>query len=269
MSNIVWPKDTIYWQTFHTPPVTIQIGKYKNQGFVDRMLNIIKQELPEYKHVHPLTTHSRAMESMRLGKNVCHPAMFMTEERKKFAYFSKISIISPAITLITKKAVVERLNIKEPVNLQNIFEQQELVIGLVHSRSYGKQTDTLINNYPASRFIRLPIEEGDKMFSLISNNKLSFTFSYPFELSYFTETTGQGKDLIALEVEGEALFSTGNMACSKTPWGKEVIAKINAVLLKIRAREDYVTAMTSWINKEYKWREFQAFMKHAYESEED
>ena len=231
---------------------------------MDKMLALIIKELPEYEHLHPLTTHARAMENMRLGKQVCHPGLFITEERKKFAYFSTVSLVSPPINLITRAKDITRLGIKEPVNLEQIFEQPELAIGLVHSRSYGNKIDDIIARYPRSRFVRLPIEEGDKMFDLVSKNRLSFTFSYPFELAYYNQTMRLNNDLVGLQIAGEAKFVTGNVACSKTPWGKAFIEKLDRILFKIRDSEEYIAAMTSWLDKGEKRSDYKAFLKKAY-----
>lgn len=256
-------KDKVYWQTFHTPPVNIKKGEFANQGFADKMLALIIQELPDYDHFYPLTTHSRAMENMRQGKKACHPGLFMTEERKTFAYFSTASLVSPSINLIAKKSEAKRLALREPIDLASIFNNQNLAIGLVSSRSYGKPIDSVIAKYPSSRFVKHAIEEGEKMFSLVNKNRLAFTFAYSFELKYYSQTENSNHDLIALDIMGEKPFSIGYMACSKTPWGKSIITKLNEVLKDMRGRDEYINAMTSWIDEEDKGA-FKAYLAEAH-----
>ncbi|GAB5380707.1 MAG: hypothetical protein Alis3KO_20940 [Aliiglaciecola sp.] len=263
-------KETIYWQTFHSPPSTIRIGDFDGLGFVDIALSKVIEKLPQYHHEMQLTTLSRALENIKQQKNTCHPSLYVTPERRKIAYFSHPSIISPANRLVMVKNQQLKLNIEAPIKLPEVLNNTSLSVAVVQGRSYGTQIDhsllTMVES-DNNRLMSISTERLETLFKLVSSSKVDLTFSYPFELNFFKKREEViSQELIGLMVDGADQYALGSIGCAKTPFGKKVISEINAVLLDIRPTLDYYHAITTWWEEERELAQFNDFFNDVFVS---
>ncbi|WP_169726062.1 TIGR02285 family protein [Aestuariibacter salexigens] len=258
--------DNIYWQTYHLPPILIKTGELTGQGFVDETLQLIIERLPQYQHHMPLASHARALEDLRLGKQVCHPSLYLTEERKTFAYFSLPSIISPSHRLILKdgKTLPDALNI--PVDLTRVIQSPEVIFGLIRGRSYGVILDKLVSKLPNEQRFLLSAEEADAAIKLVALGRLDATIGYPYEVNYFTTHSERESELRQYQIAGVAPYAVGYIACPKNPWGQQVITQINEVLVTLRTSPEYISAMTKWWANERQSAWFQQAVKEQFAS---
>lgn len=260
-------EQTIIWQSFHSPPSSIRVGEQKDQGFVDLALKMIIDRLPQYRHQTQWASLSGALEHIKGNKNVCHPSLFVTEQRREFAYFAHPSIISPSNRLITTLANQQKYQLSEPVDLQTAMSTTEMTLALVQGRFYGSTVNQFLqpNEGLSSRVMQLSTERLDTMFNLVIKEKVSATVSYPFELGYFKQQrAGMSRDLISLTIKGIEPYAVGSIACAKTPWGKQVINAINKVVLELRSQPEYLATMTTWWQDELKNEDFRRFYRETF-----
>ena len=259
----VWAKDVIYWQTFHSAPSTIKMGKFAEQGFVDLALKMVVAEMPQYVHETELTTLARALENIKQRKNVCHPSLLMNQQRMEYAYFAHPSIISPSNKIVITQAIANDLNFVSPVDLSEILSNPALSIALVQGRSYGALIDEHVQKIKvigADRLMDISTERLDTLLRLVESRKVSMTFTYPFELSYFySEHPEAEKSMVSFSVKGAQNYALGSIACAKTPWGLKVIEDVNKAVLNVRRKPEYLKAMTTWWEKERDLPEFQSY----------
>ena len=229
---------------------------------------MITDELTEYHHERQMTTLARALEDMKQHKNVCHPSLYITPERREFVYFAHPNMISPANRLVTTESNQNRFSITEPVNLNEVLLNTNMTFALVQGRHYGTAINSLIDNPrmgSQDRAITISTERLDTLFSLVANQRVNATFSYPFELGFFKKQLPIKEDrMISLQVAGIDPYVVGSIGCAKTPWGKAVIENINRVVLKIRDKPEYLKALTTWWEDELLDQRFQEFYQNTF-----
>lgn len=238
---------TIHWQTIHVPPSTIKSGPLQGQGFVQLVLQQIIAELPDYEHQFPITTLARATSDMKSGKNVCHPALMITEERQKWAYFSRASFFNPNNYLVMSADVADKFT-QSPLQLDELTRQPNLIFAVIKNRAYGTSIDNFIaKQLDQQQRLDITSDNLSYMFRLLTVNKVDVTFAYPFEVAWFTKDKPQYRDnLILRPVANQPQFLVGHVTCPKTDWGKQVISRIDEALKNLKPTDTYKQSMTRW-----------------------
>lgn len=261
-------KDVIYWQTYHQPPGSIQLGEFKGQGFLDRVLSLVIENLPEYDHAMPMSSLARALSDIESGKHACHPALHASEERKEYMYFSQPAMMNAMNAVIGKSDDILRLENESNEALHHIFTQS--TFALVKGRAYSGGYDEFVaSQVTADQTVFVSSETIDTLFQLVAMGRVDFTIAYPFELQYFLSKQEHTKNrLRTFNVPKTSAYSVGYIACPKTPWGKEVIEKVDKVLDRIKPTKEYLAAMTSWAPSEQITPEFRRFYQEVFLSKE-
>jgi len=249
---IVSAKDTILWQTYHRPPGTFNYGEHKNQGFVQKALQMIIEQMPEYQHDMPITTLARAISDIKAGKKACHPALYITAEREEHMVFSNASILNSNTRIIAKPENMEHFLENGQVNLEKILQQNSLIFGHVNNRSYGNTIDDIFKKYNhANNIVQVNNIDLKRVFQMIERNRVDITIAYPFEIQYYLKNTPQSiEQLVAYPIANIPPYNTGAVACPKNAWGKKIIQQVNAILKKIKPTAEYQQALTIWRENE-------------------
>ena len=252
LSFAVPAKDIILWQTYHRPPGTFNYGEHKGQGFVQKALQLIIERMPEYQHEMPITTLARAILDIQAGKNTCHPALYITAERKKHMLFSNAAILNPNNRVIAQPESIAPFLNNGQIDLAKLLQQDGLIFGQVKNRSYGNAIDNIFKKHSQTKNF-VPIENVDltRLFKLIELDRVDISIAYPFEVQHYLQNnplaTGQ---LVAYPIVNIAPYSTGSVACPKNAWGEKIIRQINTILQEIKPTTEYRDAMTTWRESE-------------------
>ncbi|MCL1979831.1 MAG: TIGR02285 family protein [Proteobacteria bacterium] len=246
-------KDSITWMEAVVPPYLIQDGAFKEQGYGNVITRIVQAELVEYEHKRIVTNITRHFYQFKQGENVCSIGLFRTPEREAFMYFSIPSFLTLPAVIIIKKESLPRFGNKASVRLAEVLNDKNMMIGLSKDRSYGIDTDTILNKYRgASNILEIAGQELSlNLFKMLMKGRLDGIVGLPDEALYQAEQMGIRDQLITLTIEEN---QTGydswlsSVGCSKTPWGKEIIDKINVILSKQRATERYRAAYERWLD---------------------
>jgi uncharacterized protein (TIGR02285 family) len=245
-------KDAILWQTYHRPPGTFNYGEHKGQGFVQKTLQMIIERMPEYQHKMPITTLARAMSDIKAGKHACHPALYKTPEREKDMIFSTASMLNPSSRIIAKHKTISAFIENEQVSLERILQDESLIFGHVLTRSYGSAIDDVLKqHHNIQNFISVENLDLSRIFKLIERDRVDATIAFPFEIQHYVQNNPDSTgELVAYPIKNISAYSTGAIACPKTPWGKEVIDKINTILKEIKPTIEFQHALTVWRESE-------------------
>lgn len=266
-SSYVFCSETVYWQTYHRPPATILHGEFKKQGFVDRSLQLVTQQLPQYRHVQYTSTLARAIQDMKQGKPVCHPALYQTKERESHLTFSIPSIITPTIQLVATPDFIEANELSPPVDLKPLIDGDRFSFALVAGRSYGEEIDAMLDSrsHQYSQLL-MPVSGMDQVFSLVQKKRVDLTIAYPFEFNFYLKAEAPGSEPLRMLpfANTKQPFVLGSFACPKNPWGRKVIEQINRALERVRGTSEYLQAMTQWWPKQAETPEFIAFYRNSF-----
>lgn len=253
LPSVAWTKDSISWMESETPPFFIHEGVLKGQGYVERINNILIENLPEYSHTRIQANLSRQYQQWKQGEKACSPSKYKTDERKKFVYFSIPSTFSLPSVLIIKKNTFSAFGGSKTVNLASTLQSNKFVIGRIKNRSFGAEFDNTLDNYGNDKNIF--VYEGPDLlrglFKMLMAGRIDAIPGSPEESIYLAEVLGIRDQIMILNIEenqGDRNAYLGYVACSKNEWGKTAIDKINHVLLEQRGTEIYRAAYERWLD---------------------
>lgn len=246
-SQIILADDNnvIFWQTYHRPPGIILTGEEQGTGAIQKTLNLVINNLPEYQHEMPMTTLARSLADMKQGKHVCHPALFRTPERESFMYFSQVSLMNPTHRLVVHKNKLAHIANNGTVDLQEAFAVPNMTFVLINGRSFSHGIDAIIAQHLDKRtLVDLTNTSLTILFQMIELGRVDASIVYPYEVShYLNQNLKKSKHLNVYKIADTPEYGLGSIACPKTPWGKRVITKIDNVLSEIKPTQAYREAM--------------------------
>ncbi|SFC98553.1 TIGR02285 family protein [Pseudoalteromonas denitrificans] len=238
--------ETIVWQMNHAPPATIVEGKYKGEGFLDLILKQLITALPQYEHQIIVSSMARSIFELQKQKNVCLPALFVTNKRKEFVYFSKASVAHPSHRIVFNRKI--NLSQKNELSLRGLLENKTYVLGLDNGRSFGNKIDGIITQKPyLDNVYFFSSESPNRLLHMVKKGRVDYTITYPFQVSYYNKYNDFNIDEFKIfKISGAKKYVTGQVACPKTVWGKKVIKDIDIVLKKLKPTKNYYQALSKW-----------------------
>lgn len=262
--------ENLVWMEAVLPPFFIHSGPNQNQGYGDAITQILEAHLPDYNHGEINTNITRHFYMFKQGEQVCSVGLYKTPEREKFMYFSIPSFITLPPVIIIKKENIVKFGNKATVSLDAVLEDRGMMIGFAKDRSYGKTLDEIFNRHKGqANLVEFTGQELSlNLFKMLMLGRLDGLIGLPEEALYQAEQMGIRDQFITLTLSENLHNYDGWMscvACSKTPWGKQVIDKINQVLLAQRPSEQYRAAYERWLDPnsiaEYRRAYAEVFLK--------
>lgn len=259
-------KETISWQTYHRPPSIIKMGPNKDKGFVQKTLKLITNEMPEYNHIFPTTTLARAISDIKAGNFSCHPALFITDERKKHMVFSHATMNNPTNRIIAKPKTVAPYLENGQVNLTTLLQQPNLTLAHIKNRSYGDIIDDIVlQNAPITNLFQLQSTELSRVFKMIELERVELTIAYPFEINHYLKNNPTSASQLAVyQIKSVPSYNTGAVGCPNNAWGRSVIKKVNLILKKLKPTQAYKDALLTWRDNERKSAVFEQFYNNVF-----
>lgn len=247
------PKEHVVWMEAVFPPFFIQSGPLQNQGYGDTITHLLQRALPEYSHEEVTTNVTRHFYKFKQGEQVCSAGLYKTPEREEFVYFSMPSFITLPPVIIVKKDNLEKFNQQTMVSLDAVLGNADLMIGLVKDRSYGNTLDDVFKRHQGqANVVEFTGQElSSNLFKMLMLGRLDGLIALPEEALYQAEQMGIRDQLITLSLSENQHNYDGwlsAVACSKTPWGKAVIDRVNQALLQLRPTEEYRAAYERWLD---------------------
>lgn len=236
------------------PPSFIQKGPLKNQGFSDVIGNLIRERLTDYEHHRIVTNVVRHFDDFKSGKKVCGIDLYRTKEREAFMYFSLPSMLALPPVLIVRKDKMDMFGADTLVSLESILANEEFRLGFSSDRSYGQRLDSILKQHLERK--NLIVFSGQELrqnyFKMLLLDRLDGLIALPCEAKYHAEQMGI-HDRIATVMfresqQGPEAWMSA-VACPKNEWGREVIDKINTILIQIRPNAPYRHAYERWLDE--------------------
>ena len=247
-------KNIVTWYLNDDPPTMIVNGEDQGQGFIDRILYLLEQEMPEHEFVFVSATFPRALHDIKLGKEVCYPALFKTEQRKAFVAFTQMSIMHPSNYITMSRQLAEQLDIKEQVDLLELMQNRKLIFGLESQRSFGFELDSLLQDSEyinkAGNVIRMRVSEtAMNKYRMLVRGRIDYILDYPFETYYSLGKLARADDFVSFPIAHTPQFTMGAIGCAKTPWGEDVVRHLDRALSKVKGSPEYKEALTAWLQE--------------------
>ena len=247
---------TITWYAYHQPPAAIVEGPQKGKGYVDKMLTLLTDNLPGYRHVVLPASLGRVTYDLKAGKNVCFAAMMVTKERLNYVHFSQRSMLTPNNRVTMKKSLAKKLGLTDEVALSWLKQQPDLLLGMVDGRSYGTKLDNLLQQ-DSSNVVSRPDDSNLGLYHMLEKDRIDYVINYPHEASEAFKTLDSTTDYTTLKVTELEDFVYGSVGCPKTDWGKKVIDDINVVLTRLKQSPRYYRALSEWLPQDIRKQGFE------------
>lgn len=247
LPQVVWAKDTITWMKYVWAPIYIQQGPFQGQGNADAILKFLQDSLPEYEHKAVLANPARAIGEMREGKPVCMVGTLKTAEREEFLYFSiPIGITLPNAILI-KKSNVERFGTAESLSLAHVLQQKQWVGGVVKGRSYTPAVDAILNQHKGqSNLFEFPGIDAAGLLQMLQLDRVHYVIEYPWVAEFLAKSLENRETFASIAIQEIEPYGMGQMACAKTPLGRQIVDRVNAILKKARPTPQYREFVERW-----------------------
>lgn len=264
---ISFGKDSIAWYNQNFPPVWILDGPDQGNGIVDSIISLYERNLPEYEHTRITANISRLTSMMKTGENICHAAMIKSEEREAFAYFSIPNGITQLHTIVVKKSRLETLfDNSMSVSLDDLLKNTQLILGVDKNSSYGPIINKLLNVHKEKNNIlfRSGPDHYKGLIKMLKQERIDYMVGYPWEISYLANQMSMDEDFAFVdmkELENHQWITT-NVGCTKNEWGRQVIERLNAVLLRIRPTDEYFFHLVKWLPEDIRQE-----IKSAYQNQ--
>jgi len=246
-------RDEVTWMEASMPPFFIQEGPNQGQGYGDVVSAIIHEHLPEYVHHRTVTNVTRHFRAFKRGDKVCSVGLYRNPEREEFMHFSIPSFLTLPPVLITSKEKLASFGRGGIVRLEDLLKDSERIIGLSKDRSYGADIDAVLDAYRErdNLVIFTGQELTENFFKMLMLDRIDALIGLPDEVMYLAEKLGIRDRIATLTIaenQGNPHNWLCSVGCAKTPWGEEIIAKINAILLEQRPGQRYRAAYERWLD---------------------
>ena len=231
-------QETLTWLVRDLPPMTIFDGPQKDQGSIDKMLPLLIERLPQYRHQILHVNRARGIQMLNAPSFTCDPSLVWTPARAKNIVFS-----TPAFAVLSNGIAIRRNRqdalasyvVDGKFDLARFLGAQQTRLGIVAERSYGPGIDEqLIHADPLEL---TPHYGNDALGSLLQMQRLGrleAVLGYWTEIRY--QATQQGmdsQDLVFYPIKGMPRYQRIHIGCSNTPLGRQAISHINRELQNI------------------------------------
>lgn len=230
------PADLITWYKPEFPPLSIVNGPDAGKGYSDRIEAFLIENLKSYRHETLVSPFKRTVRDMQKGLNACSVTLLKTKKRAEFIAFTK-----PARLLLPNSLIVrveERDSFSkyakdaDKVSVEEIIKAGERRIGYSNGRSYTKPLDDLLKKYAGKENLveRLGNEGPKGLLSMLSKGRIDAMFAQPVEAQFHGRQLGLGDRIAVLPIHEIKDYTVGYIGCAKTPWGSEVIKRIDRII---------------------------------------
>ncbi len=244
---------TLTWMESDFPPVVIHSGPLEGKGYQDVIQDILKENLPEYRHLTLVGNMKRMYHEFKKGSHVCNGAFYKTRERETFLHFSIPTTFTLPTRLILKKGTWVRLGGEKRAALAEVLSEPELTLGVAANRSYGVPIDAVLDKYRGGG--KLFVYSGDDLFEnllkMLVAGRLDGILGLPEEVVYMGEKLRLTEEIVSVslvENEGEYHAWLGYLVAPKNAWGKALVEKVDRILLRERPTERYRKAYERWLD---------------------
>ncbi|BCM86215.1 transporter substrate-binding domain-containing protein [Methylobacterium indicum] len=234
----------ITWSVFGAAPYTIVDGENRDNGISDRIRRLLTSRLTDYSHFTLIVPFPRVLASLKSGEEWCFVGGVKTPERESFAAFSRPVAMFYPLRIVVRAEDRARFEALGPLSLKNLLtEHRSLRTSVLRDRAIAPAADALFRQYPPGQ----TYSEFGEAFRMLLNGRLDYLVEFSSIAAYHARALGAPDAFVGLpfaEENRQPVFP--RVMCAGTPWGREVVARIDAVLAEERASPAYRGIVEAW-----------------------
>ncbi|NVJ97098.1 MAG: TIGR02285 family protein [Alphaproteobacteria bacterium] len=244
-------RPTITWYGGNYPPTFIATGPKAGQGYGDKALAFLFSQMPDYRNMPVTTSFNRGLAGMRERDGACMFGVIKTPEREKYyAFTGPVSATLPNRVIMLKSRAREIAPFLDPrgeVELELLVRTSGMRFGVITDRFYSTHINSVLDEAAADNRDRVRLSEP-RYGTLLYHSRIDYTFGFPYEAAYQFAELGAPDAYISFPIKGEPPLLFAHVACSKTPLGHAVVAKINALVAQPAVRKQLYGYFTEWLD---------------------
>lgn len=241
------PRDEVTWMHAEFPPLRITNGPYAGQGVSDMIHDLMRRELPAFKHTLITANLSRTLNWMESGRNVLAVGIIPNPLRDRVMQYSVPCVMVPPVCLVVRAGEQESLGLGGHVSLRDFIAWKHL--GVAADRSYGPEVDSVLLSSPdLSRVVVNPCSNlSGNLLDMLLLGRVDGVLAYPFEATYAMRIKGEEGRIATVPLRESMVPIQGRVAAPRTAWGTAMIERVNEILLRHRGTPEYRAAIERWL----------------------
>ncbi|MGF3026366.1 hypothetical protein ACQVP2_26530 [Methylobacterium aquaticum] len=236
--------DRITWSVYDAPPYMITEGENRDGGIFDRIRHLLSDRLTGYSSSTLNVPFPRIITSLKNGETWCFVGGVRTPEREGFAAFSRPVAMFYPLRIIVPASKRARFEGLEPLSLHALLtDHRDLRTSVLRNRAIAPSVDALFRQYPPGQ----THSEFGEAFRMLLNDRLDYLVEFSSIAAYNARQIGEPGAFVGLpfaEENREPVFA--RVMCAGTPWGRAVVARIDAVLAAERPGPAYRSIVEAW-----------------------
>lgn len=245
-------KVIVPWVISDWPPYYVISGPDKGEGRTDRLKRVLVEALPDFHFTDVKSDNPRAVDLWKQGRNICSGSALMTEERKKWAYFTALSFQVPhEYVLVTSNQKLWD-SLPGTIVLKDFLQMKQWKGIIGKGRSYGAAVDEVLALHNNSDFLlhHTQPEGYVQLLRLVEKGRYDYTIEYESVVRAQNEKNFPVKPLLVRQIKESLPSAVIYFACTKNEWGKRVASRVDEVLRGLATSKEYQSAVESWIGPE-------------------
>jgi len=236
----------ITWGWFNAAPYMIAEGPGRQLGIFDQIRSVLKEQMPEYEHKEVQAPFPRIFQEIKNGNPWCFVGGVRSPEREKLAYFSAPVAVFLPFRVIVRKDRLAEFGGTGQVSLAALLGDPALRSSVLRGRLFTPAIDALLKNHAPLQFH----SEFNEALQMLLAKRLDYLIELPVIANYSAHQLGREGELTALTIGESDDATVSNVMCARTPWGKQVIERINAVLHAQRDTPRYRRIVEHWSDED-------------------
>lgn len=230
--SAVTADESVYWPYFCYPPVFICQNAPESgeiAGTAAAVQELLWKHLPGYQHERIYTSLKRMLADARHGKHYCLVGLLKNAEREAYLHYSLPCRIDMPHLLFVRREDRKRFGGGSPISLETVLADRSLRFGAGGNVSLGRAMDELLAKYRNQPgFYAMTGEDPDgQLLKMLLADRLDCVMALPRKV----RAMGIAEQVAGVPIKERLQeVAVGYVACPKTPWGRQMIAEINAVL---------------------------------------
>ncbi|MGB1237103.1 MAG: hypothetical protein ACPG4U_02760 [Pseudomonadales bacterium] len=239
-SALVQAKERVEWIATQSSPFEVAVQQQRDQGPAEQLRQLLIHALPQYQHGALQRVDATALESLFERGNTCHATLSRTAYTERARYLSVAVGFAHARVVLTTPEIYRRLAQPREVSLTQLLSDTWLRMGVV-SHALSPQLRAIVKReaYQPNILYRNTLENDRGLVDMLHRKQIDYFVGYPAQAMYWNKLYPD-KPLIAVPLKEVAVrYLTGHVTCSRSDLGREVVEKVNQILLEEREKPEY------------------------------
>ena len=249
--------DTIFWGEMDLPPISYLSGPLKGKGMLNRQLDQILANLPNYNQARIPVSIRRLIVEMKAGHRFCFQALTKNKEREEFIEFITPTMLTLPFGLITteenKSKLDPFLNSKGEIDLNALLESGTVTLADFKGRSYSPGIDKTLARFRQDENGTIATKSGMPDWTLavkqILHNRIDGLIGKPGEVLLVAKEYNLPSQPLYFPILGEEKYTLLYAGCAKGDWNSSYIKDLKKAIIQARNTPEFNQAQLDLIPK--------------------